>query len=451
VHQISPATSLPARPTGDRSAVLTDSMSEFVRNKIWCNPRVDIHAATASDDSIVISHGSRHFRLEGFAKELLLALDCQPADVTVVAGKVCSDVTEESLRALRSAVARLQQRGIVYSETPVRLDGTVDKVDETTSRPIDFVWRQQVIPAYFVRTLARPLSKLLRPQLMALMMPLMIAYQCFFVETHSQLLHLGHILRGIEPRTITELVVANYVALLLHELGHAAGCISACVENGAIGVCVYLIFPGLYTDVSNSWRVPGTRRLIVDLGGIYLSLGVATVGSLMYVSLGSTLGGILAILADLTILCNLNPIARMDGYWVLSDIMRLPHLMAVNRAVTVVILRSAFRGERLQFPPIVTRSQPIIVIYTLYYVSFILTIGAASTVVMLRAGPFLWRSYIPLVFRSAHSVVETGLTWHAFSALWQVALASIVILSLCILVYRAFVLAKSIVTEVNAR
>ncbi|HLL23055.1 MAG TPA: hypothetical protein VK427_13035, partial [Kofleriaceae bacterium] len=60
--------------------------------------------------------------------------------------------------------------------------------------------------------------------------------------------------------------------LVIHEFGHAGACVYHGARVGAIGVAIYLIYPALYCDVSDAWRLSRARRVAIDLGGIYLQM-----------------------------------------------------------------------------------------------------------------------------------------------------------------------------------
>ena len=141
------------------------------------------------------------------------------------------------------------------------------------------------------------------------------------------------------------LVIGNYAALLLHELGHASACIATGVRHGPIGVCIYLIYPAFYANVSEAWKLPRSRRAVVDSGGIFMSLLCAAACSAIFLVTHHQVWGLLAILCDITVAWNLNPFIRMDGYWLLSDAFGVQNLMNVNREVTWMDCAKSFRSK----------------------------------------------------------------------------------------------------------
>jgi putative peptide zinc metalloprotease protein len=119
--------------------------------------------------------------------------------------------------------------------------------------------------------------------------------------------------------------------LLIHELGHAAASYRFGVKSKEIGFGLYIIFPVLYTDVTEVWRISKLKRVIVNLGGIYFQL-LINLGLIygLYMNFGSfeninTFRYLIQINLA-TILINVVPFLKFDGYWLYSDIFSLPNL-----------------------------------------------------------------------------------------------------------------------------
>ncbi|MEL7162822.1 MAG: hypothetical protein AAFN92_18840, partial [Bacteroidota bacterium] len=65
---------------------------------------------------------------------------------------------------------------------------------------------------------------------------------------------------------------AAFAVLLFHELGHAASAYRFGVKPKKIGAGFYLVFPVLFADITEAWKLNRNRRLIVNMAGIYLQL-----------------------------------------------------------------------------------------------------------------------------------------------------------------------------------
>lgn len=163
------------------------------------------------------------------------------------------------------------------------------------------------------------------------------------------------------------------VSLVMHELGHAASCRDRGVQHGPIGVMIYTVFPALYTDVNDTWRLSSRDRLRVDGAGILISFLLASAGAAMFAIAPNHPSAVLLAVNDSLLLVNLNPFLKMDGYWIMSDLLRVPNLMGCNRAVTSWGINLLLR--RKQDTPTILRTKRILAVYLTYYVLWCAFLG----------------------------------------------------------------------------
>lgn len=130
---------------------------------------------------------------------------------------------------------------------------------------------------------------------------------------------------------------------LFHELGHATACRRFDCPHGDIGFAFYFIYPAFYTDVTKAWRLPPLQRAVIDLGGIYFQ-AILFVLMTLYVMLTHSLFTLRLLWAmNLTMLWTLNPVFKLDGYWLLSDLSGLTNLHQQMRDAGVNLARKVFR------------------------------------------------------------------------------------------------------------
>jgi putative peptide zinc metalloprotease protein len=129
------------------------------------------------------------------------------------------------------------------------------------------------------------------------------------------------------------------VSNLVHELGHATALRSRGERPGAIGIGMYYLFPVFYCDVSSAWRVPPRQRISVDLGGIYFHLLFTFGLGAGFALTGSEILLWTAVMVNLSMVSNLNPFLRFDGYWLMADISGVRDLRGSTRAVLRRMLR----------------------------------------------------------------------------------------------------------------
>lgn len=71
-------------------------------------------------------------------------------------------------------------------------------------------------------------------------------------------------------------------SVLLHEIGHIAACHYFGVNYGSIGFGFYLFMPVCFADVTDSWKVPTSNRLIIDFWGGVMDLMFLSILLLLY-------------------------------------------------------------------------------------------------------------------------------------------------------------------------
>ncbi|OCX67240.1 hypothetical protein BFP70_03375 [Thioclava sp. SK-1] len=137
---------------------------------------------------------------------------------------------------------------------------------------------------------------------------------------------------------------------LCHEMGHAWQATLRGVRVPVMGLAFMVMFPLLYTDVSDAWRLRNRRdRLMIDAGGVMVELGIAAIATLLWVILpdGPMRGVAFAAATTswvLSLAVNLNPFMRFDGYYFLADAIGVQNLQPRAFALTRWRVRKALFG-----------------------------------------------------------------------------------------------------------
>lgn len=136
----------------------------------------------------------------------------------------------------------------------------------------------------------------------------------------------------------------------LHELSHALSCASHGGEVREIGFLLLYGMPAFYCDVSDAWLFPDrARRLSVTFAGpaCHLAAWASLVLVWRATEPGSWLhGGALygGFALGLVALFNFNPLIKLDGYYLLSDLVAVPNLRARSFAHLGAAARAALFG-----------------------------------------------------------------------------------------------------------
>ena len=145
-------------------------------------------------------------------------------------------------------------------------------------------------------------------------------------------------------------IVALLLAKTIHELGHALVATHYGVRVAHMGVAFLVMFPMLYTDTGESWRLKNARhRLAIASAGVAVELALASVATLLW-SLspdGAFRNGLFFLATTswvLTLAVNASPFMRFDGYFVFSDMLDLPNLHERSSALARNWLRRTVLG-----------------------------------------------------------------------------------------------------------
>ncbi len=121
---------------------------------------------------------------------------------------------------------------------------------------------------------------------------------------------------------------------VFHELGHAYTAVRYGVRVPTMGIAVMMMAPMLYTDVTDAWRLVDRRqRLLIDAAGVIVELGLAIIATILWVFMVEGVArNIMFLIATtswmMSVLVNLNPLMRFDGYYILADIVRVDNLQS---------------------------------------------------------------------------------------------------------------------------
>ena len=117
-----------------------------------------------------------------------------------------------------------------------------------------------------------------------------------------------------------------------HEAGHAYACKAFGGKVPDMGALFIVFAPCAYVDASAAWGFQSKlRRMIVSLGGMYFESMVAAVALIVWSLtepsfLNSLAYQTLMMASVVTVLFNLNPLMKFDGYYVMSDLIEVPNM-----------------------------------------------------------------------------------------------------------------------------
>lgn len=127
---------------------------------------------------------------------------------------------------------------------------------------------------------------------------------------------------------------------IVHELSHAYTAKNMGLHIPTIGIVFICLWPVLYTDVTSAWKLPRRKdRLAITVAGVTAELVVAGLATFAWAfTTPGLLQTVFFLLSSVTwissVLININPAMRFDGYYLLSDLMGVDNLRTRAYAVT---------------------------------------------------------------------------------------------------------------------
>ncbi|MGY3855947.1 HlyD family efflux transporter periplasmic adaptor subunit [Aeromonas intestinalis] len=185
--------------------------------------------------------------------------------------------------------------------------------------------------------------------ILASLLGVMLALQQWDAFTHA-------LVESFSLDGLLSFAIALILAKTLHELGHALVATRLGVRVAHMGIAFVVLWPMLYTDTSESWKLTRPRqRLAIASAGILTELSLAGLATLGWALCddGPLRNGLLYLATTswiLSLALNASPFMRFDGYFILSDLLNFPNLHERASALARVALRRRLLGLQEPWP-----------------------------------------------------------------------------------------------------
>lgn len=156
--------------------------------------------------------------------------------------------------------------------------------------------------------------------------------------------------RMLTPAAFLYYAVALTFSKIVHELAHAYAARRYGVRVPTLGVAFLVLWPFLYTDTGETWKLGDRRKqLVIACAGMAAELVLAVFSTLLWaLSPEGAAKSVFFVLASttwvMTLAINLSPFMRFDGYFVLSDLLDFPNLHERSGALARRWIRNTFFG-----------------------------------------------------------------------------------------------------------
>ncbi|MDE0106404.1 MAG: hypothetical protein OXN96_01260 [Bryobacterales bacterium] len=231
--------------------------------------------------------------------------------------------------SIREFLRRIEVAGLLQSQ---RHQGE-QKVPENSSRIRSksvLYWRIKAIdPDRFLGRLVPITNKLFTPYFGCLCALIVTAAISMLIRHHGEFsnsLQSG----GLAVFLVTLLI--SFGICVIHELSHGLACKHWGGEVHELGFLLIYFNPALYCNVTDAWLFPRKRHRVFTMAAgtacdaLVGAFFVFSWWLTMQFEFINTVFAMVVLIIELKILANLNPLIRLDGYYVLSDILGLPNL-----------------------------------------------------------------------------------------------------------------------------
>lgn len=165
-------------------------------------------------------------------------------------------------------------------------------------------------------------------------------------------LYLHNVSYLFTPRGAILFFLSLCLLKIMHEFGHALAARHFHLYVRRMGVALMVFMPILYTDVTDAWKLPSRRaRMIIGAGGMLVEICVAAVSLFFWTILPDGIAKSLMFYMSgvsllSTVMINLNPLMRFDGYYILMDYLRISNLRKRSLEMFKFYMRKILYGWR---------------------------------------------------------------------------------------------------------
>lgn len=170
---------------------------------------------------------------------------------------------------------------------------------------------------------------------------------------------------------------------IVHEFGHGLCCRAHGGRVTEMGLVFVLLAPMAYVDVTSTWAFRSRwKRMHVAAAGILVELTIAAFAALLWTQATDSftkhlLYNIVISASLTTLIFNINPLMRFDGYFILEDLLDLPNLGTTSQKWMQAKLSRFLYGEHRSVPLPAGLQGWVIRIYALLSAAWRLTVSGS--------------------------------------------------------------------------
>jgi putative peptide zinc metalloprotease protein len=308
---------------------------------------------------------------------------------------------------------RLRPVGITAADPGAVVAGGVAPMKMTSDPLLALKFRVGVVPERAVWHIAGVFGPMFWPSVILAGLAAFVALDVAIIVQGG----LGQIVPGAlalvyQPALTLLVLTMVLVSAAFHECGHVTACRYGGARPGKMGFGLYLVWPALYSTVTDSYRLSRAGRLRTDLGGVYFNAVFIAGMSLGYLATGSPWLLAAIVLLHFETVMQFLPVIRMDGYYILSDLIGVPDLFSRLGPVLISMIPGRATHPRvLELKPWVRQT---ITVWVVIAVPVLLFWVIGFVIVVPQVLPVVWERLMELgaatgAAAAIGSVVETTL------------------------------------------
>lgn len=203
---------------------------------------------------------------------------------------------------------------------------------------------------------------------------------------------------GLDPLTAVLMWLTILISTVIHELGHGYAVKHFGGKVEKMGFMAIIVMPAMFCDTSDSHLFPDWKqRAYVSLAGTYTELYIAAFATLVWwltpadLIVNQLAYNLMLYCSVRGMLFNYNPLIKLDGYFVLADMLDMPNLQEDSHAYLGYLFRRYVLGKRDEPCPVEGRRRKrVLAIYGVCSLAFSLsfTLFAFTVIRFVLVGQF---------------------------------------------------------------
>ena len=346
--------------------LFSESWHRVAQQRIRLRPSVSVHKQYFRGELWYVAHdtyGDQYFRFRPEAWDFIARLDGR--ETVEAIWKDCLSRNQDGAPGQNEVVqmlAQLYNGNLIISDVSADVVQLFERLKTRKARE----WKARIFGIFFLRVplwdpdnfLNRTLPwlrPLLSPFGALLWLAIFVAGLVVVFSNWSQLFSQSS--GVLDPSNLPLLYLSFTVAKLLHEMGHAYAVKRFGGEVHRMGLTLLVFTPVPFVDATAAWAFRERwKRVWVGAAGMIAELLLAAIAAFVWVNTGpGVVNGIayniMMVASVSTLLFNLNPLLRFDGYYILADITDSPNLQPRStRQWFHWIERYAFGGKLSRSP-----------------------------------------------------------------------------------------------------